>query len=461
MRPRPVALLRESARIFRQHPVVSTGLGAAFLLSSSAVCCGFGLVAAPWFFCELFALQLSIATGRRPDRTRAWLGAALFLLGAVILASGAAWIATLGMSTSPPVPLDQPPPLINDVRTAGLGATGAVLALIFIGPFLYAPLILIDRGGTIGTAVLESASLVAEDGILSHLWLSVSSHVIQIAPVLFAAAVVMVTLDRGIVVVAVATALPFVSATLPLGQGMIVSAWAERRHRVHVAERSARRTPFALRIAMAALLLAPAGAFVLVLASLARPSAGLPARAPAGELVADIRPAARETRQLQLPMTALSVSVSMDAVTVTASDQGGVGRLPRPEDGPIHRLRIVRVRDSFAFELDTAGGRRVMWIDRAGARTDDDLQRRLACRVPPWGLLLIALVLVATPLLLGGALVSVARARRLELSDGADARALALAWASASRRAWLAIVLLAPLSAAAVFTGIMALWLLP
>jgi hypothetical protein len=101
----------------------------------------------------------------------------------------------------------------------------------------------------------------------------------------------------------------------------------------------------------------------------------------------------------------------------------------------------VRVRDAFAIELGAGEASYVTWIDRAGVRLDDDLSARLEDRLPPWGLALLALAMLATAL---GMMPAVARLRT-------DAP-------GAARRLALVVLLLLPLHLTALALGLGALF---
>ena len=445
------AKLGSSVRLFRAQTVETLVLGAALVVALASVCCGLGALAAPWFGCELFATQLAAGTGERPARTRAWLGAGLFLLGAVTIVASVAWLAALGLGPDMPV-FEEAREAPDDVRTVVLFTGGALLALVFIEPFLYAPILLVDRGGTIGGAVLESTRLVHEGGALAHLGLSIVSHLVQASPLIVAAAAAAVFVGRAEVAWAVIGATPLLAITIPIGQGMIVAAWIERRDRIvdPSSSRPEGKPPRALIVLLAVVLLSPIVALGLVVLSLARPSDPRLGSAPTGEVVIDAEVTAGETRSFRVPTTALSVDVAGGWFSVVASDGGGAGALPRPGSA-LERLRVVRVRDAYAIEATTASESYVTWVSRAGVRLDDDLRARLADRLPLVALVVLALALVAAPLGIARVLVGLAGVRRLA-AQGDAAEALA-ARGPAVRRAWLYGIALAPLAAAALGIG--------
>lgn len=455
----PWSHLVASARLFRREPVASLALGVALVLALASVCCGLGTVAAPWFGCELFATQIAAGTGTRPARTRSWLSAGLFLFAAVMIVASAAWLATLGLGVDMSVLADAGRTSGDDLRTVGWAVAGALLALVFIVPFLYAPIILVDRGGNIGGAVLESARLVARGGPTRHLILSLASHVVQGSPVLVAGAVTAAWAGRSDVPWAVLASMPLLCVTVPLGQGMIVSAWLDRRDEVVDPARTvgSGRPSRALSVALAAVLVAPALSIVLVVASLARPSRPQAGAATEGAVLID-REVGAGDEHLSIPGTALSVHVVDGWVSIEASDGGGAGMLPRPTEAPAERVRVVRVRDAYGVEV-TAGERAwVTWVSRAGVRRDDGLRARFADRIPFWGLLALGAVLLLTPVVIVRVLVRLADVRRLAARGEAASDAAAERRRVAHRAGWISVGLLAPLSLAALAVGIWAVF---
>ena len=425
-------------------------LGAAVLLSLGAVCCGLGVVAGPWFLVELFGVLLTNATSEPPRRTRAWLGAGLFLLGAVILISSATWIVMLALGPETALALGsaEPAPWSDIAITTVLAGGGTLLAQACILPLLYAPLVLIDRGGRIGGAGLESARLVARGGWLAHFALATSANFVQFAPAMVASVVAARLVAPTAAPLAVALALPLLAVTIPLGQGMIVDSYRSRREDMTDAHRAPRAAgpPRVLTVFLACVLAAPVLAATLVAVALGRSSHIRRARAPSGELVAEARIEGAQHRVLWVP-DALRVDVSQRGVVVAASDEGGTGPLPLDTTRPIRRVEVRRVRDSYAIVVSTDREQLVTWIDRAGVRLDDDLRARLLDRMPAWGIAALLLTLALIALAIGPALAALGDVRRLwaaaEPPHDRDA-ALVAARARAVRRTWIATVVVAP-----------------
>lgn len=436
--------LGAGARLLAAHPVVGLGLGLALVLSLGAVCCGLGLVAAPWLVCELLAWLLGTALGRRIPRQLGWLGAGLVQAVAVVVVSAAAgaavtWLgAQLTLSTEPPSPVAR-----DNVQVLGLALGGSVVALLYMTPFLYTPTLLVDRGGVPGGAFVESARLVMRGGLAAHLLLSVVSHLLQLSPVLIAAGVALLAADPAAVPLAVAIALPVMALSVPLGQAMIVSSYVERRPADVALPPFEPPVKRSLAFGLGGVAIAPALALLLVSAAvIARPSHPRPGTAPLGELVVAGAIEPGQQQVLAIPTTALTVHASARRLAIVAGDGGGAGRVPRPPGATFDRVRVVRVRDAYAIEVGADDRSWVTWIDRAGVRLDDDLAVRLADHLPPWGLPLLALAMVAVALGLASPLA--------RLSEGAGE--------ADRRRAWRAVGWLAPLAVAALAVGLAALW---
>ncbi len=325
-------------------------------------------------------------------------------------------------------------------------------------PFVYAPLILIDGKGNLGSALLESARLVARGGRLRHLALSLAAHAIQIAPPVLAAIAAERLLQPDLVPLAVLCSVPLLAASVPLGQGMISSAYAARRADVvdRRRTRAAGRPPHALVWLWTLLVMSPFLSLGMLGASLARPSRLAEAAAPAGVLVADLV-VANGRRRFRPPDTALEITADAREVRVVASDGGGVGALPLGPGASIERVRVLRVRDTYAIEVLRDGRRVVGWIDRAGVRRDDGLRRRLHDRAPTWAIACMLAALVATAWFMLPVLASLAEVRRgyaLPATQRPAPEALTRLRARTLWRASLAALLLSPLAILSLYLGL-------
>jgi hypothetical protein len=465
--------LSASVRMLRARTTVLLGLGAAVVFSLLSVCCVLGLATTPWFICELFCLQLALCTGQPVARGLWFVPAGALLLVAVLLVSAVAWITLLG--TGPELS-SQVPRLFSLsllMRTGGFYAViSSAIALILIAPLLFAPLLILEQHWRFDAALIESVRLVVTRGVLGHVRLALCAHALQVAPLL-AAAWFTLQFDPSQLPIGVLCAAPFLCASVPLGQGMLVWSYTQTREPA-LAEPSQSTTPsealepsrasqpdadvrLGLRStglharAWSLLIVVPIASLVLLELALVRPSRVPAGHAPAGQLLAVLTPSGSQPARTQLSDTALEVSVSASEARVAASDGGGAGRLPLMAAGPIARARVVRVRDAFAIELRQDGRDYVTWVDRAGVRLDDDLRVRLLDRVSPtqlWLLLCTLLLTAVSSVPVLNDLGRVQRGYRLPQARRPSADVLALDRTRSERRARIWALALAPLSLA-------------
>jgi hypothetical protein len=260
--------------------------------------------------------------------------------------------------------------------------------------------------------------------------------------------------------------LPLLSISVPVGQGMLVSAYAERRDQVASVPEAALRgesgwRPARRLIALWTLLVtAPVLSFAMLGASLVRPSRLPEGRAPdSAETVAALRPITGK-HSIHPPGSALEIAVDARAVRVAASDGGGAGRLTLRSDAPIEALRVVRVRELYGIELMQRGEPSLTFIDRAGVRQDDDLRARLLDRVPTWALLAMLASLLSTACVLLPVLAALAELRRLYAQNAAQrgpAEAPAAERRRMMRRSYALALALGPLAALSFYWGTRAL----
>ncbi|HEX5656924.1 MAG TPA: hypothetical protein VFX59_07000, partial [Polyangiales bacterium] len=225
--PSPAQALRHAWRLFTLRPWSTLSVALALLTSLFAVCCGLGIVAAPWFMCELFALQISSGTGRNTTRSAAWLWAGLVQLLAVMVLCSLAFLTLLALGPDVVLGSAGSKPRVLESMGLLLGAGGLALSLVV--HFEHAPSILIDRGGTLRYALLESARLVAETGVVRSWLTSTAAHGLQLAPAVLATVLAVSQGTLSSTVLWGVVALPFMALCLALGQGMIVSSYLALR----------------------------------------------------------------------------------------------------------------------------------------------------------------------------------------------------------------------------------------
>jgi len=451
-------LLARSWSMLRAHPVIAAALGGAVLFSIASMLFGVGILATPWFVCEIFALQLAILTKRPTRRSVAWIRAGVFVLGMTGVVVAATWTAALGIGpdVSTADAARGPLPWPEAVGRVAMIASVTWISVGFIAPFQYAPLILIERGGTIGAAVLESAYLVRRGGAVRHWALAFFAHLLPLLPALIAAVVVARTFERAATPLGVLVGLPLLPFSIPLGQGLLTLAYVERRRELSEPRWTRReaKPPVALVTVMVALVLLPMTGVALVAVGALRPAPPSLGSAPSGSAIL-ARRFDRPPPTLHVPSTTLAIEVEGSHLRIIASDDaalrvGGVG--------PIDRVRVRRIGDRYAIEAHADRWWHVV-VDRAGIRTDDSVGDRLGRRMPPWGLAAIALAFALHALLLVRALEPLGEVRRLYGAPATDRPPLGdlrRARADAVRTAWRVSAVLAVPSALAFAAGVFA-----
>lgn len=413
-RPDLGPLLARSWGIVRAHPVVTTALGLAVLLSFASMLLGIGVVVTPWFVCEIFALQLAVLTDRPTARSLAWVRAAALVLGMTGVVVAATFVAALaiGPDVSTADAAAAPLPWPEALRRVLQIATVTGLTVGFIAPFQYAPLILIERGGTVGAAVLESAWLVRRGGLVRHWLLAFAAHLLPLLPALVAAIVVARTFERAATPVGVLLGLPLMPLTIPLGQGLLGAAYVERRRELSEPRWTRRegKPPRALVALLVLLVVTPMLAVACLALGALRPApASRGPRAGSGPILID-RPIDGRAA-LHIPDATLELRVEGRHLRVVAPDGEEVA-MRGPWQDAIDRVRVRRTGERYVVEARADGW---WWIevDRAAIRADDTIAARIERRLPVWGIPAIGLSFALSALLLVRALEPLGEIRRL------------------------------------------------
>jgi hypothetical protein len=444
----PLAALRASLTLLKQRPYASLALGLALYTSSISVCCGFGVIATPWFACELLALMLSTGLGRPLPRSRSWLWAGLIQMFTVIVLTSVAALALMsfGVLGGHPSPLRAGHGLWVQLGEGLLvGAVAGALVLSLTVYFEHAPSILIERGGGFTAALLESARLVSLHGVV-RTWMT--SALARGLPLL-GGVLITAFLTLG---VSWATTLLFLFLLVPLlvmfmlmGQGMLAAAYLHLREQVT----DPRQVPFGgepskrgtavWTVLLSCVALGP----VLVTASLLKPSVPRAEVAPPErETLLSVEVHDERPRTLYVPHSALRLVVSSGAVRVIASDGGGAGDIPLPSPA-VRSVHVARMRSPLSFPrgettlalgIELSDGRIVTtWLDEAGVRLDDTWERRLSLRLSPWAAGLLVLCFAWTTLWIARTLPPQARIRRkLSSRRATDPDLIALARAASA-----------------------------
>jgi hypothetical protein len=392
---------RASLALLERRPYAASALGLALFTSLASVCCGFGVIAAPWFACELLALLLSVGLDRPLVRSSAWLWAGLVQMVAVVLLTTVASLAlmSLGPSVVPGATGHADQGLLSRVGQA-LAVSGVAggLVLSLTVYFEHAPLILIERGGGFMAALLESARLVARSGTLRTWLTSALAHGL---PVGATVATLLLLASRERLQSSVALALlllPLLVFSLIAGQGMIVASYVHLRDevtdpaRVRLEAAPSKSGAAVWGFLLSCVMLGP----LAVMLALLKPALPRDHALGSGHVVLLALEPDPGPRERYIPGTALLVRVTQTEVRVSASDGGGAGAIALP-DARVRSVRVVRARppsedetrpargeSTFAIETRLAGGRVLTtWVDEAGVRLDDSLGRRLGLRLSP------------------------------------------------------------------------------
>lgn len=444
-------LLHRSVRLVRQRAFVNMALGGAFVLSMIAVCCGVGVITAPWFMAELLAVQLAEVHGRRLPRTRGWIAATGVLLAAVLLVAASAWLTTLAFQTQVHAELSAGTglPVVPELSGLLIAALTTVIALAAVIPLFYAPVILLDRGGNVGGAVLESVRLVVEGGFLRHLMISSVSHLVQASPLLLAMIGTAAFAGWFAVPTGLVLAIPLLCVSLPVGQAMFVTAYSDVAQTITDPRRTrfVARPPLALIATMVLCVLTPIASLFAFGGSLVRPSHVREGAATTGVVIGVIDVRATPNRSVFPPDTTLEIRATKTRVRVTAGDGGGAGTLPLRGKQPLQRVRVLRSGDTFAIEMTRDGKHFTTRVDGAGVRLDDGLRARLSDRAPLWAITFMLGTLLLTLAMLGSPVYQLALVRRLytlSSEQRPSAEVLHHKRARAIRHAWMACAAMTP-----------------
>ncbi|MBN8613005.1 MAG: hypothetical protein J0L92_20605 [Deltaproteobacteria bacterium] len=374
------AVLR-SIGVVRVHPWVMLALGSALVLAIASTFTGLGFVLAPWFACEVIALSLGASGIAMQPRGVAWIEAALFVLtvgvlfGSVVALAGLVFgpdLATVDRSTV--MPWDQ-----SLLRIFGIFGI-SIVALAYVLPFVHVPGILIERGGTFGTAVLESMLLVRRVGVLPTFRLVLVAAVFALFPAVVAAMIAGRTLDRASTPLGLLASAPFLLLSLPVGLGVVAQGYLLVRHRLparHLVHRS--QLGWTTLVLLACGVLAPVVGLVLLLVACALPAPLL--RGPIPSHATRVLDTGSGERVV--PGSTLSILLASDHAEVRTAFDDAIATLstPRSRSGrrPFARAVVYSLGDLFAVELrgvDGASEGHALFT-AAGARVDDTVHRAL------------------------------------------------------------------------------------
>lgn len=440
--------LTRSLTLARVHPWIVLSLGFALVFALAAMFSGVGFALFPWFACELFALSLSASGIATRPRGLTWLKAAAITLTACVLFGSVVVLA--GLVFGPDVAsVDRAlvlPPLESGLRVLAIVAI-SLIAVFFALPFLHVPMILLERDGPIGTAVLESVLLVRRAGIASSFRLVLAAALFALLPATLSAVVTARMTDRASTPMGVVLSLPFLLLSVPFGLSLLAQGYLLERH--HLPERRPQR-PRPLPRLLTALLSAAVFAPVLSLALL------LFACTQDAPLIRDPLPrqailVAAHSSAFTIPTSTLHVTVSPREASVRplADDVARVLAVPLTDARHVHEVRAYELDGLFLVELRAARGSLGYAIfDGAGARLDDTFHRALDERMGVARALVFGPMFILVTVLLFAALTPLAEARKVGVSNtlqrSARARVTRIAWALVP--CWITIAVLSILA---------------
>jgi hypothetical protein len=404
----PVEALRAALGLIGASKGAVLALGFSLYASLVAVCCGLGVFAAPFFLCELWALLIANGTGNEVPRSRAWVAAGLIQALAVLVTWSVLLVALCVLR--PELVTGGSMDFSGDRMATLLQALVAmnVAGALVIGVSVhvqYAPAILLERGGSAVSAVLESARLVQESSALRTFFTSGLAHALQAGVPLVGTTLLTTLPSSWSMALYGMLLLPASVGALLVGQAMVVASYLNVRPHITEHDLSALcRTSAGLLVGLSLLLGTLAGPVAVSFAALKPAEAEPGAALLPDDVMLRLGPSEAFAERF-IEHTALSVRLDHGRVSVLAGDGGGAGHVPT--DGPVRQVRVARAQPvqqrataelNFAIELRLEDGRvLVTQIDEAGVRRDDSIERRVASRlrVVPALMLLFALVWAA------------------------------------------------------------------
>ena len=180
---------------------------------------------------------------------------------------------------------------------------------------------------------------------------------------------------------------PGLAVSIPLGQGMIVSAYEQRRASLPHAgsTHGVPLVPRRLTTISMGLLAVATGTLLLLLSVLAfQPAPPADAiqqmeREPAVSARASV-----ETHVLLVPQSRVDIHVGRNYVAIRTTDAGGAGEIPLGDRRVIQRVDVWEEVYGYRVGISDSIGRRDVLITGAGVRLDDGFDRRLTSHVALW-----------------------------------------------------------------------------
>ena len=440
--------LRRSLTLARVHPWIVLSLGFALVFALAAMFTGVGFALFPWFACELFALSLGASGIAARPRGVTWLKAAAITLTACVLFGSVVLLA--GLVFGPDVAsVDRAlvlPPMESGLRVLAIVAI-SLIALFFALPFLHVPMILLERDGPMGTAVLESVLLVRRAGIASSFRLVLAASSFALLPATLSAIVTARMTDRASTPMGVVLSLPLLLFSVPLGLSLLSQGYLLERHHLPIRRlQRPRPLPRVLTSLLSAAVFVPVLSLALLLFACTQDAPLIKGPPPPDAVLV-----ASHGAEFTIPSSTLRVSVSPREVSVQplADDVARVLALPLTDARHVDEARAYALDGLFLVELRSQGASLGYAIfDGAGARLDDTFHRALDERMGVLRALVFGPMFILVTLLLFAALTPLAESRRVgasfTLQRSARARVTPIAWALVP--CWITIAVLSILA---------------
>ncbi len=376
--------IRQSHELLRSEFWLFAGLSTCLHVSFIASVCALGLIAGPWFACELIAFQLLGLGGmKRIERDRGWLVAGLLFLGLQMLILTGVVFAWIGLSTSAPL---EGAVVANDavaVRPLLVFVSTLIVSLGVTIPLTFVPHHLLSRKVGALQALGDGLRDVTRLGFVKVYRLVLLTQLFQLTPFLLMALFVTWIWGREAIPLGVLVLSPVQIVLLPFAQGVVSSVYVELSAEQQAAGQPARWLDV-LALAL------PVVLCLLSVLSLLRPA---PLTDEARFDGAEVFNSATDGNQFRAQGSDLAIRLANGSVYLETSDGGGAGRVGTG----VRAMQIEERFDAFVAKLETDSGARALHFDRAGVRLDDSLSDRLAGHVPEWFFLLImAAMLMST-----------------------------------------------------------------
>lgn len=374
--------IQRSRALMRREALILLGLSFCLHVSFVASVCGLGLLAAPWFACELFAfLLVGMGASKAVRRHRGWFVAGALFLGLQLLILTGVTFAWIGLSTSAPLQGAAAAHDVVAIRPLLVFVSALVAALGVSIPLTFVPHHLLAGRMSALQALADGLRDARRIGFAKLYQMVLLTQLVQLTPYFVMAVLVTWIWGRQAIPFGVLVLFPLQAVLLPFSQGVIASVFTQLSKEPNQQSVPAARWSDVFALALPILLC------LLSVASLLRPA-----------------PLPNEPRYDGVPVFSsqvdgptyisrdgdLQVALKRGSVYLETSDGGGAGKSGRS----VRSFNLEERADTYVAKLQTDKGPRALHFDRAGVRLDDGLSDRLAGHVPEWFFILLMVAMV-------------------------------------------------------------------